>query len=40
MVEVIMIIAAMFFVAGLSFNKVIEIATNEWQEARKELTND
>lgn len=40
MVEVIMIIAGMFFFIGVSFNKVIDIAANEWQEARKEFIND
>lgn len=40
MVEMIMVIAALFFIAGLGFNKVLEIAANEWREARKEPIND
>ena len=40
MLEVIMIIAAMFFFVGFFFEKAMKIAANEWREARKEYNND
>lgn len=40
MLEITMIVAGMFFFIGVSFNKVVGLAVNEWQEARKEFIND
>lgn len=40
MVEIIMIIAVMFFFIGFFFERAMKIAANEWKEARKEYIND